>query len=122
MNRLNTAYILCISVDNEKPKVVFCPDKVFKVSFTDSPVWVNITRPVFTDNVGIDKYIPPLIDGKYFTRFHGHTLNFEAIDANGNRAKCTFRVYVGGKINREYIVFLFGSRYNDLFCGNYEIV
>ena len=110
-------------LDNEKPKVVFCPDRIFKVSFTDSPVWVNITRPVFTDNVGIVKYDPPLIDGKYFTRFHGHILNFEAIDANGNKAICTFRVIVQGKINGEYIVLLFGNRYNDLiFCGNYELV
>ena len=58
---------------------------------------MNITRPIFTDNVGIDKYVPRLIDGKYFTRHNGHILNFQAVDANGNTATCTFRVYVGGK-------------------------
>ena len=71
------------------------------MSFTDSPVWVNITRPIFTDNVGIVKYDPPLIDGKYFTRYQERKMDFEAIDVEGNRAKCTFRVYVGGEINRE---------------------
>ena len=110
-------------LDNEKPKVVFCPERVFKVSFTNSPVWVNITRPVFTDNVGIEKYDPPLIDGKNFTHVYGRILDFEAIDANGNAAKCRIRVYVGGKINREYIVFLFVRRRNyDLFSENYEIM
>ena len=107
-------------LDNEKPKVVFCPERVFKVSFTDSPVWVNITRPVFTDNVGIDKYAPPLIDGKNFTRFHGRMLVFKALDANGNEAKCTIRVYVGGKISREYIGFLFGYR-NDVLLMSWKL-
>lgn len=92
-------------LDKEKPKVVFCPDRIFKVSFTDSPVWVNITRPVFTDNVGIVKYDPPLIDGKYFTRIEGRSMNFEAIDAEGNWATCKIKVFVGGMVNREYIVY-----------------
>lgn len=85
--------------DKEKPKVVFCPDRIFKVSFTNSPVWVNITRPVFTDNVGIVKYNPPLIDGKYFTRVAGHNMHFEAIDAGGNWATCKIKVLVGGMVN-----------------------
>lgn len=89
--------VVYVSVkDNEKPKVFFCPDRVFKVSFSNSPVWVNITRPIFTDNVGIDKYAPPLIDGKYFTPHGGYNLNFRAIDAYGNSAECTITVYVGG--------------------------
>ena len=91
-------------LDKEKPKVVFCPDRIFKVSFTNSPVWVNITRPVFTDNVGIVKYDPPLIDGKYFTRVEGRNMDFDAVDAEGNWARCNIKVFVGGMVNREYIV------------------
>ena len=75
------------------------------MSFTDSPVWVNITRPIFTDNVGIVKYDPPLIDGKYFRRYQGNNLRFDAKDAVGNRATCKFRVYIGGKTNRKYMMY-----------------
>lgn len=67
-------------------------------------MWVNITRPIFTDNVGIVKYDPALIDGKYFTRHYGHNLYFQAIDASGNKAECKITVYVGGK-DREYVVY-----------------
>ena len=56
---------------------------------------MNITRPVFTDNVGIVRYDPPLIDGASTT--NGHHFYFEAYDAAGNSAECIVIVYVGGK-------------------------
>lgn len=67
------------------------------MSYTNDPVWVNISRPIFSDNVGIVRYFPPLIDGKYFTRHLGHYLYFEAVDASGNSAQCKIIVLVGGK-------------------------
>ncbi|XP_078369779.1 uncharacterized protein LOC144653611 [Oculina patagonica] len=82
--------------DHEDPKIIFCPERIFKVSYTNDPVWVNISRPIFSDNVGIVRYSPPLIDGKYFTRHLGHYLYFEAVDASGNSAQCKIIVLVGG--------------------------
>jgi len=81
--------------DREKPKVVFCPKRIFKVSYSSDPVWVNMTRPIFTDNVGIVEYRPPLIDGIYLN--HGRRFSFKAIDASGNYARCDFQVIVGGE-------------------------
>nr|XP_058971506.1 sushi, von Willebrand factor type A, EGF and pentraxin domain-containing protein 1-like [Pocillopora verrucosa] len=83
--------------DNEKPKVVFCPEKIYKVSYSTSQVWVNISRPVFTDNVGIVRYIPPLIDGKSLSRTSGYHMTFTAVDASGNSADCKIILYVGGE-------------------------
>ena len=60
-------------------------------------VWVNITKPVFTDNVGIASYQPQLIDGAYLS--HGRDYRFTASDANGNSAECKFKVILGGKKN-----------------------
>ncbi|XP_078371420.1 uncharacterized protein LOC144655075 [Oculina patagonica] len=80
--------------DNEKPKVVFCPEKIYKVSYSSSPVWVNITRPIFSDNVGIVRYDPALIDGMYLR--YNRDLDFDAYDDSGNRARCEVSIYVGG--------------------------
>ena len=58
-------------------------------------VWVNITKPVFTDNVGITGYQPPLIDGAYLS--YGRNYYFTAYDASGNSADCKVEVFLGGK-------------------------
>lgn len=67
------------------------------MSYSTSQVWVNISRPVFSDNVGIVRYIPPLIDGKSLSRTSGYHMTFTAVDASGNSADCKIILYVGGK-------------------------
>ena len=95
-HRKSLTPIFKTSPDREKPKVVFCPKRIFKVSYSSSPVWVNITRPIFSDNVGIVRYRPPLADGMYLKQ-SGSILLFDAFDDSGNWAQCKVTVYIGGK-------------------------
>ena len=60
-----------------------------------------MTKPVFTDNVGIVRYNPPLIDGA-FTSANQYFF-FKAYDAAGNSAECKVVVYVGGKRNKAHV-------------------
>ena len=83
------------------------------MSYSSNAVWVNITRPIFTDNVGIVRYSPALIDGKYFSRPVEHHFNFKAIDASGNSATCKISVFVGGK-SRGCMILMLGNRISNI--------
>ena len=102
-NSFKAKYVVSflIPLDREKPKVVFCPRRIFKVYYGSGPVWVNMTKPVFTDNVGVVSYYPPLIDGVSTSMTRHFT--FKAYDAAGNSADCKVVVYVGGKRNKALV-------------------
>ena len=84
--------IIHLLLDDEPPKVKFCPPKfVFKATQT-VPASVTFGKPQFTDNVGV--HVTPTPYGK--TRTYGGKYYFSAVDASGNSADCVFNVVVGG--------------------------
>jgi len=93
-----------------KTKGRLLPKRIFKVSYSSGPVWINITRPIFTDNVGIVQYRPPLIDGMYLNNGRHYDFEFTAVDASGNSAVCKLQVIVGGK-KQAYILKLYHCLY-----------
>lgn len=60
-------------------------------------MWVNILRLVFSDNVGIVRYIFFFIDGKFLLRISGYYMIFIVVDVSGNLVDCKIILYVGGK-------------------------
>ena len=94
MVKVSLIMFCLLIIDKTPPTISGCPKDIV-VMISTIVATVTWTSPVFSDNVKVTRIeVPHKGVGDAWTTGDSALLQYRAIDAAGNSAKCTFRVTV----------------------------
>lgn len=85
--------------DKMRP-VITCPENITVTALPGKNyAYVNWSLPNVTDNSGVECNVwsKPLVTFPWRVRIGKHTVRYIAQDLSGNKARCSFHVFVIGK-------------------------
>jgi len=95
---------LCLPVDEEPPVFTYCPSDIVMDNLTSPSVRVYWQRPTVTDNSGVSPTVSSSRQSGEISAVPGsYEVLYNAIDASGNKATCSFRI----TLKRKYEASLF---------------